>query len=59
MDQRHYPEEIDLQKYWLVLRRRWLIISGMAVSTAALAGASAYSEKPQYKAQGQLLARAV
>jgi polysaccharide biosynthesis transport protein len=27
----------------------------MAVSTAALAGASAYSEKPQYKAQGQLL----
>jgi polysaccharide biosynthesis transport protein len=55
MDQRHYPEEIDLQKYWLVLRRRWLIISGMAVSTAALAGASAYSEKPQYKAQGQLL----
>jgi polysaccharide biosynthesis transport protein len=55
MDQRHYPEEIDLQKYWLVLRRRWLIISGMAVSTAALAGASAYSEKPLYKAQGQLL----
>jgi polysaccharide biosynthesis transport protein len=55
MDQRHYPEEIDLQKYWLVLRRRWLIISGMAVSTAAFAGASAYSEKPQYKAQGQLL----
>jgi polysaccharide biosynthesis transport protein len=55
MDQRHYPEEIDLQKYWLVLRRRWLIISGMAVSTAALAGASTYSEKPQYKAQGQLL----
>jgi polysaccharide biosynthesis transport protein len=55
MDQRHYPEEIDLQKYWLVLRRRWLIISGMAVSTAVLAGASAYSEKPQYKAQGQLL----
>jgi polysaccharide biosynthesis transport protein len=55
MDQRHYPEEIDLQKYWLVLRRRWLIISGMAASTAALAGASAYSEKPEYKAQGQLL----
>jgi polysaccharide biosynthesis transport protein len=55
MDQRHYPEEIDLQKYWLVLRRRWLIISGMAVSAAALAGAAAYSEKPQYKAQGQLL----
>jgi polysaccharide biosynthesis transport protein len=55
MDQRHYPEEIDLQKYWLVLRRRWLVISGMAVSAAALAGAAAYSEKPQYKAQGQLL----
>jgi polysaccharide biosynthesis transport protein len=55
MDQLHYPEEIDLQKYWLVLRRRWLIISGMAVSAAAIAGASAYSEKPQYKAQGQLL----
>jgi polysaccharide biosynthesis transport protein len=55
MDQRHYPEEIDLQKYWLVLRRRWLIISGMALGTAGLAGASAYSQKPVYKAQGQLL----
>ncbi|MBF2067356.1 MAG: polysaccharide biosynthesis tyrosine autokinase [Calothrix sp. C42_A2020_038] len=48
-------EEIDFQKYWLVLQRRWLPAAG--IFSIALAGSSiaALSLKPTYEAQGSLL----
>lgn len=54
-DYRDYVEDIDLQRYWLVMKRRWL--PALAVFLAAVAAASYYgaTRKPSYEAQGRLL----
>ena len=47
--------EIDLQKYWLVLKRHWLlalVIGGLTTATAAFISTT---QKPIYKAEGKLL----
>ncbi len=48
-------EEVDVQRYWLVLKRRWLPAS--AVFTAAVAAAlfAALSQRPTYQATGKVL----
>jgi polysaccharide biosynthesis transport protein len=55
MDTRNYPEEIDVQKYLLVLKRRWLVISGVFAACVSLAGISLLIQRPAYEASGQLL----
>jgi polysaccharide biosynthesis transport protein len=55
MDSKSYPEEIDLQKYWLVIRRRWPILLGVMAGSIGLAGAASYVKKPTFQAQGKLL----
>lgn len=48
-------EEIDFQKYWLVLKRRWfpaVVVFGSVVGIATL---SALFEKPVYEGTGKLL----
>ncbi|WP_017653683.1 GumC family protein [Fortiea contorta] len=50
-----YPEEIDVQKYWLVLKRRWVVVSGVFVASVATAGIAASTQKPAYQATGQIL----
>jgi succinoglycan biosynthesis transport protein ExoP len=55
MESRNYPEEIDLQKYWLVLKRRWLVVSGIFVASVGLAAFAASLEEAQYQASGKLL----
>ncbi|HEY9881935.1 MAG TPA: polysaccharide biosynthesis tyrosine autokinase [Leptolyngbyaceae cyanobacterium] len=54
-DYRDYVEEIDLQRYWLVMKRRWL--PALTVFVAAVAAASYYgtTQKPSYEAKGTLL----
>ncbi|ASC71555.1 Tyrosine-protein kinase wzc [Halomicronema hongdechloris C2206] len=50
-----YVEEIDLQRYWLVLKRRWLpasLVFAACVVAAALVG---LSQKDTYQASGKLL----
>lgn len=47
--------EIDLQSYWLVLKRRWLIALAVAAITTASAVAVATMQKKMYKAQAKLL----
>ncbi|MEM9007959.1 MAG: polysaccharide biosynthesis tyrosine autokinase [Cyanobacteria bacterium P01_F01_bin.86] len=50
-----YIEEIDFQKYWLVLKRRWIpafLVFSTAVGLALLA---ALSEDSVYKAEGKVL----
>lgn len=52
-----YVEEIDLQRYWLVLKRRWLpatLVLGTCVAGSALV---ALSREPSYSAEGTMLVR--
>lgn len=55
MENKGYPEEIDLQKYLLVLKRRWFIASGVFALCSGLAGLSLLLQKPAYEASGKLL----
>jgi len=47
--------EIDLQKYWLVLKRRWYVIAFVCGLSTALAVAAASQKKLLYKAEAKLL----
>ncbi|MBW4627277.1 MAG: polysaccharide biosynthesis tyrosine autokinase [Brasilonema octagenarum HA4186-MV1] len=48
-------EEIDFQKYWLILQRRWLPTVGVCGVVVIIASLLAFSSKPTYKAEGSLL----
>ena len=55
MESKQYVEDIDFQKYWLILRRRWLpgtVVFGLIVT---LATTVAFIKKPSYSAYGKLL----
>lgn len=54
MEHQDYPEDIDFQKYWLILKRHWLPATMVWVFTAIAAlGVALLSEK-QYQAYGKL-----
>ena len=53
-----YEEEIDFQKYWLVLKRRWLIATAIFVGVSSVFLLTALSKKPTYEAEAQLLIKA-
>ncbi|MBD1805105.1 polysaccharide biosynthesis tyrosine autokinase [Microcoleus sp. FACHB-SPT15] len=55
MESPEFTEEIDLQKYWLVLRRRWLPATGVFGIVVGLATLAAFLQKPIYEAEGKLL----
>lgn len=55
MEARDYVEEIDFQKYWLVLKRRWLPALGVFGLVLSFASLYALSRKPVYEAEGRLL----
>ncbi|BAZ09684.1 capsular exopolysaccharide family protein [Calothrix sp. NIES-4071] len=50
-----FIEEIDVQNYWLVLKRRWLIAAGVLLTFVGLSGVAIYMQKPEYEASGMLL----
>ncbi len=47
--------DLDLQKFWLIIKRRWLPAVGMFSFVVALAVVVASLPKPLYEAQGKLL----
>ncbi|HEY9830622.1 MAG TPA: Wzz/FepE/Etk N-terminal domain-containing protein, partial [Stenomitos sp.] len=54
MEYKEYPEDIDLQKYWLIIKRHWLagaVVWGTIIAISAYIG---FSQKPTYQASGQL-----
>ncbi len=51
-------EEIDFEKYWLVLQRRWIPATGVSCVIFAMASVFAFSLKPTYKADGSVLIKA-
>lgn len=55
MQSTQYSEELDFQKYWLVLKRRWLPATTVFGLCAGLALAAAYLQKPVYEADGKLV----
>ncbi len=58
MENKNSHEEIDIQKYLLVLKRRWLIASIVFAGFAGFAGFNWITQKPTYEATGKLLFRA-
>jgi capsular exopolysaccharide synthesis family protein len=48
-------EEVDIQQYWLVFKRRWLIIAAVFCTSVGLSGFVVLRQKPQYQANGMLL----
>lgn len=50
-----YTEDIDFQKYWLILKRHWLPSSVVFLSVFSLATAFAVTRTPVYEASGKLL----
>lgn len=50
-----YSEEIDIQKYLLVLKRRWLVISGLFATFITLGIVNFFIQPTTYKASGKLL----
>lgn len=55
MQSTQYSEELDFQKYWLVLKRRWLPATTVFGLFAGLALTAAYIQKPVYEADGKLV----
>ncbi|MEO0687678.1 MAG: lipopolysaccharide biosynthesis protein, partial [Cyanobacteria bacterium J06649_11] len=55
MENQNHPEEIDLQKYLLVLKRRWLVAAGVFAACTGLAGFALLTEESTSEASGKLL----
>lgn len=55
MNPKEYSEDIDFQKFGLILKRRWLPGGVAFVAIFALATLSALKKTPDYEAQGKLL----
>ncbi|MGB3615413.1 MAG: hypothetical protein WBA10_16590, partial [Elainellaceae cyanobacterium] len=52
-----YAEEVDFQKYWLVLKRRWLPAVGVFGVVAAVAVAMGLNRESLYQATGKVQLR--
>ncbi|MDJ0800412.1 MAG: polysaccharide biosynthesis tyrosine autokinase [Calothrix sp. MO_167.B12] len=55
MEVKGYLEEVDIQQYWLVFKRRWLIAAAVFCASVGLSGFVVLRQKPQYQANGMLL----
>ena len=53
------PRSIDLRDYWLVVRRRWLLVLVMTVLGAVLAGGYAHTLAPTYSATAQVVVNGI
>ncbi|MBW4634654.1 MAG: polysaccharide biosynthesis tyrosine autokinase [Iphinoe sp. HA4291-MV1] len=57
METRGYQEEVEIQKYWLVLKHRWPIVVGVFLALVGLSSFVIFLQKPEYQASGMLLFR--
>jgi polysaccharide biosynthesis transport protein len=53
----NFIEEIDLQKYWQVLQRRWGLVLAMLLAGLTLAALYVLFQSKNYRAQGMLLVK--
>ncbi|EAW38322.1 GumC family protein [Lyngbya sp. PCC 8106] len=54
MQSQEYPEDIDLQKYWLILKRHWLPATLVWLLAIGAAVYAAFSIEEEYAAYGKL-----
>jgi polysaccharide biosynthesis transport protein len=50
-----FTEELDFQKYWLALQRRWWVVALTAVTCTSLGGIYALRQPKIYQANGQII----
>jgi polysaccharide biosynthesis transport protein len=55
MQTKDNPEEIDIQQYWLVLKRRWRVVVAVFLASVGLSGFAILKQKPKYEASGMIL----
>ncbi|BAZ08389.1 capsular exopolysaccharide family protein [Calothrix sp. NIES-4071] len=56
MENEGYPlQEAEIQKYWLVLKRRWLFVAVTVAASVGVAGIFIVRQHPEYRANGMLL----
>jgi capsular exopolysaccharide synthesis family protein len=48
-------DSIDIQQYWLILKRRWFVASIVMVSVISATAFVTYTQKPVYESQGKLV----
>jgi capsular exopolysaccharide synthesis family protein len=48
-------DSIDIQQYWLILKRRWLVASVVMASVISATAFVTYTQKPVYESQGKLV----
>jgi polysaccharide biosynthesis transport protein len=53
----NFMEEVDLQKYWQVLQRRWGLVLAMSLAGLTLAALYVFFQAKNYRAQGMLLVK--
>ncbi len=54
MDQ-SYSQSVDIQQYWLVLKRRWPFVVAVLFGSLGLSGLALFKQRPEYQATGMLL----
>jgi succinoglycan biosynthesis transport protein ExoP len=55
MQTKDNQEEIDIQQYWLVLKRRWTVVMTVFLASVGLTGFAIFKQKPKYEASGMIL----
>lgn len=55
MQMKNNTQEIDIQQYWLIIKRRWLFIVAAMLGSVGLSWFVILQQKPQFKANGLLL----
>ena len=48
-------DSIDIQQYWLILKRRWFVASVVMASVISATAFMTYTQKPVYESQGKLV----
>ncbi len=55
MQNKKSNQEVDIQQYWLIIKRRWLFIVAAMLGSVGLSWFVIVQQKPQYQANGLLL----
>lgn len=55
MQTKDYSEEIEIQQYWLILKRRWTVAVTVFLGSVGLSGFAIFKQGPKYEASGMLL----
>jgi polysaccharide biosynthesis transport protein len=55
INQEDQDSSIDIQQYWLIFKRRWLVTSIIIASVFGVTALWTYSKKPIYESEGKLV----